>query len=195
MSAIPKHKWTVAEYLAAEQTSEVRHEFFNGEIFAMAGASPEHNTVKENCIGEMFFRLKNTPCRSFSTDQRVKIPATGLYTYPDILIVCGRAEFDAEDPHSLINPQVIFEILSPSTESYDRGTKFHHFQKLPSVKEYVLISQDKMQVERFVRQPNDSWLLTTFDDVNGEFALTTVPVTVLLADLYRGVEIPELPSR
>jgi Uma2 family endonuclease len=195
MSALPKRRWTVAEYLAYERTAEQRHEFFNGELFAMAGASREHNTAKDNWIGELYARLKGGPCRTFSSDQRVKVDRTGLYTYPDIVIVCGKLEFDPDDRDTLLNPQVIIEILSPSTEGYDRGAKFRHFQKLPSVNEFVLVSQDKMQVERFVRQPDDSWLLTTFDDPAGEFALTTVPVRVPLADLYRGVELPEHPAR
>ena len=127
---------------------------------------------------------------------RVKVQRTGLYTYPDVAIVCGGAEFEqVQGVDTLINPQVVIEILSEATERYDRGAKFEQFQKLPSVREYVLVSQDRVRVERFVRQPDETWVLTTYDDPAAEFALATVPVRVPLADVYRGVEVPETPPR
>lgn len=195
MSAVTKRKLSVADYLAFERSAEQKHEFLNGEAFAMAGASREHNILKENLSVELGGRLKGGPCRTFSSDQRVKVERTGLYTYPDLVIVCGQATYDPDDRDTLVNPQVIFEILSPSTESYDRGAKFRHYQRLPSVKEYVLVSQDQVQLERFVRQPDETWVLKTFDGEDGEFSLVTVAVTVPLADLYRGVEISEPASR
>jgi Uma2 family endonuclease len=196
MSAIPKKKLTEAEYLSLERTADFKSEFFNGEMFAMAGASREHNELKDNMIGEIFSRLKGGPCRTYSSDQRVKVSRTGLYTYPDLLIVCGTPEFEFDkDVDTLLNPQVIFEILSESTESYDRGAKFQQYWQVPSLREYVLVSQDKMLMERFVRQPDDSWLLTTFDDAAGDFTLATISVRVPLVDIYRGVEISEQPLR
>lgn len=193
MSAIPKKKLTEAEYLAIERAAEFKSEFHDGEMFAMAGASRQHNEVKENLIGELFGRLRGGSCRTYSSDQRLKVPRTRLYTYPDIVIVCGRAEFDPADADTLVNPQVVIEILSKSTEAYDRGTKFRHYQRLPSIREYVLVSQDRVRVERFVRQPDETWVLTTFEDPAGEFALATVPVRVPLSDVYRGVEPLEPP--
>lgn len=154
---------------------------------------PRHNEVKENLIGELYGRLKGGRCRTYSSDQRVKVDRTGLYTYPDLVIVCGKPEFAPNDPDTLVNPQVVIESLSKTTESYDRGKKFQHYKRLPSVQEYVLVSQDRMQIERLVRQPDETWVLTTFDDPAGEFALATVAVRVPLADVYRGVESLEPP--
>jgi Uma2 family endonuclease len=194
MTAVPKRKMTVAEYLAFERTAERKHEFYDGEIFDMAGASRQHNEIKENLIGELFGRLKGGSCRTYSSDQRVTVPSTGLYTYPDLVIVCGPPKFAPEDADTLVNPQVVIEILSDSTEKYDRGDKFQQYQKLPSVQEYVLVSQNQVLVERYARQPDGTWVPTTFDDPAGEFALATVPVRVPLADVYRGVELGDSPQ-
>jgi Uma2 family endonuclease len=188
MLAIPKKKLSETEYLAIERAAEFKSEFYNGEMFAMSGASRQHNEIKENLSIEIGSRLKGGSCRTYSSDQRVKIDRTGLYTYPDLLIVCGQPIFDQEHGDILFNPQVIIEILSKSTESYDRGKKFLHYRRLPSLREYVLVSQERKLVERFVRQPDETWLLTTFDDPDGEFVLSTVPVRVPMADVYRGVE-------
>ena len=142
----------------------------------------------------MYARFKGGSCRTVSADERVKIDRTGLFTYPDIAVVCGRAEFALEAADTLTNPQVIIEILSPSTESYDRGKKFRHYQQLPSVREYVLVSQDRKQIERFVRQPDETWVMTVFADPEGEFAFATVPVTIAMTDLYTGVVFEEEPD-
>lgn len=196
MTAGPKKKLTEAEYLARERVAEFKSEFYAGEMFAMAGASRQPNDIKENLSVEIGGRLKGGPCRTYSADMRVKVKRTGLYTYPDFLIVCGPPEFEVvQGTDTLLNPQVVFEILSESTERYDRGTKFQHFQKLSSVREYVLVSQDRVLVERFVRQPDETWVLTTFDDPAGEFALATVPVRVPVADIYRGMDLPDEPPR
>ena len=194
MSAALKPKLTVAEYLARERTAAFKSEYYRGETFAMAGASREHNRVKENVAGEVFNRLKGSPCESYSSDQRVKVSATGLYTYPDVAIVCGRAEFDPEDRDTLVNPLAIVEVLSPPTETYDRGAKFRQYQQLPSFKEYVLVSQDEAVVERFVRQPDDTWVLTVLTGLTGELTFATVPVKIPLADIYRGIEFPPTPT-
>ena len=190
MSAVPIPKLTEAEYLAIERKADFKSEFYRGEMFAMADASRERNTVKENLIGEIYTCLKRSPCRSFSSDQRVKIQATGLYTYPDIVIVCGKPEYDSVDRDSLINPDAIIEVLSPSTETYDRGAKFRQYQQLPSVKEYILVSQNEPLCERFVRQTDGTWVLTIITGLAGELAFTTVPVRVPLADIYNGVLFP-----
>ena len=153
MSALPKPKLTVAEYLARERRAEFKSEFFNGEVFAMAGASRAHNFVKENLIGELFARLKGGPCRTLSSDQRVSVAATGLYAYPDIIILCGPAVSDPADDDTLTNPTVLIEVLSPSTERYDRGAKFRNYQKIPSLLEYVLVAQDEAVISAMsVRQ-------------------------------------------
>ena len=188
MSALPISKLTVGQYLAIERAAAFKSEFYRGEMFAMAGASHLHNRTKENLIGEMFSQLKGGPCRSLSSDQRVKVSASGLYTYPDIVIVCGKAEFDPDDRDTLINPQVIFEILSKSTENYDRGKKFEHYQKIASLREYVLVSQDQMRIDRYVRQSDNEWILTVFADQAAEFTLATVAVRMPMRDIFAGVE-------
>ena len=175
MAAVPKTKLTVAQYLAIERAAEIRSEFYRGEMFTVTRTTREHNAIKESLIGRMGIQFKGGPCYSLSSTQRVKVSAIGLSTYPDILIVCGKAEYDLEDRDALLNPQVIFEILSDSTEKDDRGKKFEHYQQIPAAREYILVCQDQMRVERFVRQPNNSWLLTVFIDPASEFALTTVP--------------------
>jgi Uma2 family endonuclease len=194
MSALPKKKLTEAEYLAIEWEAECKSEFLNGEMFPMAGASWQHNKLTANLLGELYQRLKGGPCDVYAADMRVKVTRTGLYTYPDLLIVCGPPEFDPMDANTLVNPQVIYEILSKSTEGYVRGAKFRHYQRLPSLQEFVLVSQDQMLLERFVRQSDGRWLLTNFDDPAGEFALASIPVRVPIADIYRGVELPNEPE-
>ena len=193
MSAVPKQKLTAAEYLAIERKAEFKSEFFNGEMFAMAGASRPHNTALMNLGGEIYSRLKGGPCRPFMQDQRVVVDRTGLYTYPDLLIVCGRVETAADDEDTITNPRVVVEVLSPSTERYDRGAKFRQYQQLPSVQEYVLVSQSEPLCERFVRQDDGSWSLVSFVGLEAVLALTSVPVQVPLSDIYAGVEFTDPP--
>jgi Uma2 family endonuclease len=194
VTAIPKPKLSVAEYLARERAAEFKSEYYRGEMFAMAGASREHNTAKENLIVELGTRLKGTPCRTFSSDQRVKVSATGLYTYPDIVVVCGKPEYDPLDPDTLVNPVAIIEVLSPATETYDRGAKFRQYQQLPSVQEYILVAQDEPVVERFVRQADGTWVLTVVTGLTGEVTFHTVTARIGLADIYNGVDFPPRPA-
>lgn len=191
MSAAPKpRKLTVAEYLASENAAERKSEFYDGEMYLMAGASPEHNLVKENLSVELGARLKGGRCRAVSADQRVLVGPTGLYTYPDLVLYCGPPEYAPHDRNTLTNPAVVVEILSPSTAAYDRGPKFRQYQRQPTIQEVVFVALDVPAVEVFVRQPDDRWLLTTFVDLAGEFRLSTVPVAVPLADVYRDVTFP-----
>lgn len=187
MSALPKPKLTPADYLAIERKAECRSEYYRGEMFAMAGASREHNTVKENLIIEIGSRLKGSPCRTYSSDQRVRVSPTGLYTYPDLVIVCGKGEYEDDEMDTLLNPDAIIEVLSPSTENYDRGAKFRQYQQMQSVKEYVLVSQSEPLCERFVRQTDGTWNLTTITAIGGELAFNSVPVRIPLAAIYDGV--------
>ncbi|MBY0513800.1 MAG: Uma2 family endonuclease [Gemmataceae bacterium] len=202
MTAVPRKKLTAAEYLAIERDAEFKSEFFNGEMFplhgdgplGMAGANRQHNEVSENLSIEIGGRLKGSSCRGYGPDQRVKVDRTGFYTYPDYKIVCGKPLFEqTQGIDTLINPQVIVEILSDSTEKHDRGWKYLNYQRLQSMKEYVLICPDRVRIERYVRQPDETWILTIFDDPSGEFALATVPIRVPIADIYRDVELPPDP--
>jgi Uma2 family endonuclease len=190
MSAVPTTRLTPEQYLAIERKAEYKSEYYNGEMFAMAGVSKEHSRVKENLIGELYARLKGGHCRTHSSDMRVKVSPTGLYTYPDVIIVCGEEHFEDAEVDTLLNPQVIIEILSDSTEKYDRGKKFRHYKQIESFREYILVAQDEPVVERSVRQSDGAWTTTTFEGLEAELALATVPVRVPLADVYAGVTFP-----
>lgn len=195
MSAVPKQLLTPEEYLAKERVADFKSEYYQGEMFAMPGAGYEHGQVRDNLTGEIRERLKGSDCQSVSGDLRVKIPATGLYTYPDINIVCGQPEFEDDVFDTLLNPRVLFEVLSERTERYDRGTKFAHYRQIPSLQEYVLAAQDRGLVERYTRRPDNCWNLTVCDDLSATFELTSVPVRIPMSEIYRNVEFKNNPLR
>ena len=196
MSALPRpRRLTPAEYLVLEDAAECRSEFFDGEMFLMAGAGPPHNFVKENLSDELGVRLRGSGCRKASSGQRVRIPATGLYTYPDIVVVCGPWEFDPLSPITLTNPTLVVEVLSPGTAAYDRGVKLRHYQQLPSLRAVVLAASDRVQVDVYAREPDGRWVHSVADDPAGELAVPGLPVAVRipLADVYRDVGLPDRP--
>jgi len=198
MCAVPKTRLTAEEYLVRERKADFKSEFYQGEMFAMAGASRFHNRAKENMIIEVGSRLKGGPCQSFSSDQRVLVDFTGLYTYPDIVIVCGEPEFDPLDRETMTNPTAIIEVLSPSTKDYDRGAKFRQYQQIPTFKEYILVAQDEAVCERFLRQADGSWALVSFVGLEDTLKFATIPASIPLADIYAGIEFPpalEPPTR
>ncbi|MCC6617143.1 MAG: Uma2 family endonuclease [Anaerolineae bacterium] len=183
MAVEVKRKWTVDEYLAFERESEIRHEYFDGEVSARSGAEPAHNDIFSNTHNSLMNQVKGRPCKVNGPDMRVKT-RSGLYTYPDISVVCGERQFNDDKPPSLLNPIVIVEVLSPSTESYDRGDKFHHYRSIPSFREYVLISSTRQQIEHWARQPDDSWRIAVVDAANGAIELASVGCKLTLADVY-----------
>jgi Uma2 family endonuclease len=195
MSTVAKTPLSSGEYLARERASAIRSEFYRGEMFAMSGASWEHTLIKDNLAREAGNRLKEGPCRVVTSDLRVKVDASGLYTYPDIIIVCDPPQFEDQVMDTLLNPRVIVEVLSDSTEKYDRGFKFANYRQLPSLQEYVLVAQDRPLVERYVRQDDATWVLTVFSDLAQPFAFASVGVQIPLADVYRGVRFPEKETR
>ena len=151
MTSLARQRLTPAEYLAIERAADYKSEFFADEMFAMAGAAPAHVLITSNVTRELGTQLKGRSCRVYPSDLRVKVSETGLYTYPDVVIVCGEQQFDDEHRDTLLNPTLIVEVLSPSTEAYDRGEKFDHYSQLESLQEYVMIAQDRPRVERYVR--------------------------------------------
>lgn len=195
MATVQKRLLTPQEYLALERKAETKSEYYRGEMFAMSGASWEHTLIKDNMAREAGYQLKEGPCRVLTSDLRVKVDVTGLYTYPDIVIVCEEPKFEDSFFDTLLNPRGVVEILSDSTEKYDRGAKFRHYQQVPTVQEYILVSQDQPLVEQYVRQKDNTWLLTTYSGVSQTFAFATIPAQVPLAEIYRGVAFPETPSR
>lgn len=194
MSAIPKKRMTPAQYLEIERKAEFKSEFYAGEMFAMAGASPEHCDVKDNLISELGARLKGGPCRTRSSDQRLLVTPSGLYTYPDIIIVSGKPEYAFHDANSLTNPTVIIEVLSASTALYDCTTKLMWYQQIESLKEYVMVAQDRPYCQSIDRQADGSWRLRIVSKLSDDFAFASLPIRIPLADIYAGVTFPENPD-
>jgi Uma2 family endonuclease len=191
MSTAPTRRLTPQEYLAQERRATFKSEYLRGEVFAMVAASYEHTLVKVNLAGEAGNQLKGSSCRVLTSDMRVKVDATGLYTYPDIAIVCDEPQFEDQVFDTLLNPRALVEVLSDSTEKYDRGARFGHYRQIPSLQEYVLVAQDQPLVERYVRQADGSWVLTVFEGLAQTFAFASVPVRIPLAEIYAGVKFPE----
>lgn len=191
--------YTVEEYLTFERESEERNEYIDGEIRAMAGESPTHGAVGFNLIASLGQQLRGKPCRGFTPNMKVRSghpikqarTPKGLFSYPDLMIVCGEMKFHDQFGDVLLNPTVIFEILSPSTESFDRGEKFWRYRAhLDSLTDYVLISQTLPLVEHFRRQPDDQWLLTTVSGLDAALELTSIGCRLSLAELYDSIEFP-----
>lgn len=185
----PKARCTPEEYLALERSSREKHEYFAGEIFAMGGASERHNLIVTNVVGELRRQLKGRPCKTYASDMRVKVAATGLYTYPDVVVVCGDARFDDEQRDTLLNPTVLIEVLSKSTEAYDRGEKSEHYRQLESLAEYLLISQDKYHLEHYLRQPDHHWLLSEHNGLQSTVRLPAIGCELALAEIYDKVDL------
>jgi len=190
MTALPKKKYiSPEEYLAIERDALERHEYFDGEIFLMAGTSEEHANISSNVNISLGTQLKKRPCKSYQSDLRVHIPATGLYTYPDVIVVCGKPQL-ARDTYldTLLNPILIVEVLSPSTADYDKGTKFDHYRSIESLREYVLVWQDKKRVARYTKQDDGSWLLHDFIGEDAEVVLTSIDCSLSIEDIYDKVD-------
>ncbi|WP_437925593.1 Uma2 family endonuclease [Sorangium sp. So ce291] len=181
-----KLTFTFAEYLAREQASETKHEYANGEIFAMAGGTPEHGLMAVNVASVLRGQLVDRRCRVYNSDVRVRMQATGLATYPDVSVVCGRLERDPEDENSILNPVALVEVLSPSSEAYDRGEKFAHYQTIPSLREYVLVSYQRRRVEVLRRNDDGTWTLYDVRE-SGVAELASIGCSLPLDEVYRGV--------
>lgn len=188
MPTQPKIRYTAEEYLALERAAEYKSEFYAGEIFAMAGASEAHNLIVANIVGELRSQLKGRPCKTYPSDMRLKVPPTGLYTYPDVMVVCGKSLLDDEEQDTLLNPTLIIEVLSPSTESADRGSKSGHYRKLESLQEYLLVSQTNPHVEHYSRHPDHRWLLSEAEGLQSEIRLSSVECVLPLSEIYDKVE-------
>jgi Uma2 family endonuclease len=194
MSAPVRHAVTPEQYLAAERQATERHEYVNGSVFAMVGASRAHNLITANLIRELTTQLRGRPCETYGSDMRVKVVRTGLYTYPDVVVVCGEPEFEDGQLDTLLNPTLLVEVLSPSTERYDRGDKFAHYRQLPSLAEYVLVAQHRPALERFVRQGR-AWLLDAVAGLDATATLEAVGCTLPLRAVYERVTFTDEESR
>lgn len=175
--------YTAAEYLALERQAAYKSEYVNGHILAMSGASRRHNLIAANISRELSSQLRGRPCESYISDMRVRVSETGLYTYPDVVAVCGDIRFADEQTDTLLNPTVIVEVLSASTEAYDRGDKFAHYRRLASLHDYVLVSQDAVRVEHYVRQ-GEKWLLSEASRLTDVVSLASIQCRLVLEDIY-----------
>lgn len=192
MSVQPKPYLSPEDYLALERSADFKSEYFAGEIFAMTGASEPHNLIMISTIRELSTQLKKRPCKLYANDMRVKVSPTGLYTYPDLIVVCSQAaRFDDAHFDTLLNPTLIIEVLSDSTEAYDRGRKFEHYRKLESLAEYVLIAQHRPHIESYRRQPDQQWLLTESTGLESTFRLESIDCELALAEVYDKIEFSD----
>jgi Uma2 family endonuclease len=194
----------VEEYLALERESDERHEYLDGEIYAMAGESPVHGTICTNLVIELGNQLKGTPCQVFTKDMKVRSgpepkplqTPKGLYSYPDLLVVCGEMKFHDEYQDVLLNPTVLIEVLSPTTEVFDRGEEWMRYQTwLPSLTDYLLVSQSKPLIEHYSRQRNGGWLYSSTSGFDASVTISSIGCALRLADVYERVVFPaELPD-
>jgi Uma2 family endonuclease len=184
MSSERKTHLTPSEYLALERKAETRSEYLDGDMVAMSGGSREHNLIVTNIVSELRTQLKGRPSEVYSNDMRVKVSASGLYTYPDVVVVCGEPSFEDENIDTLTNPTVVIEVLSDSTESYDRGTKFSHYRKIASLVEYLLVSQHERRVEQFVRKPEGPWERLETRGLLGKLNLLSIQCSLNMAEIY-----------
>lgn len=191
MSALPKRYFTPEEYLLLENQASHRSQYISGEIYAMAGAEPEHVTI----VGNIDFALKTAfgdrPCNSYTTDLRVKASEAEMYTYPDVIALCGEGRFERSSrPAMLLNPQAIFEVLSPSTEAFDRGDKLLRYRTLDSLTDYILVASSAVRVEHFTRQPGGTWTMAEHRQLTDHVPLRVLEVELTLAQIYRRIVFP-----
>jgi Uma2 family endonuclease len=177
------------EYLEIERRAETRSEYLDGEMFAMSGASFAHNVIVANLIREVGQQLKRRPCQVLPSDLRLHIPATGLYTYPDVVVVCGEPRLENDHHDTLLNPTLLIEVLSPSSEAYDRGKKFEHYRSIESFVEYLLVAQDEPRIEQYLRQPAGRWLFTAVAGLDAAIALPSIQCELALAEVYDRVPL------
>lgn len=189
---VPAHRvhFTLAEYLAFEASSNVKHEYLDGQIYAMAGGTPEHAALAAAFVGQLYAELRGSRCRVHDSDLRVRIPETGLLTYPDVTVVCGPRARDTEDEHAVTNPTVIVEVSSRSTEEYDRGDKFEHYKRLPSLREYVLVSHRERRVELWTRGPENTWTNVVAGD-GDVVRLGSVNASISVREVYDAAAEPQ----
>jgi Uma2 family endonuclease len=191
MASQEKPRYTPEEYLEIERTSEFKSEYIDGYIVAMSGASESHNLIVTNIVSELRGQLKGRNCRVYSNDMRIDLRERGLFAYPDVVVVCGDPELADEKRDNLRNPVVIIEVLSKSTERYDRGPKFMKYRRIDSLHEYLLVSQYDAVAEHYVRQPNDNWLMSEALGLDAVIRLGSIDSDIKLVEAYDKVRFSE----
>lgn len=187
-AALEKPRLSLREYVAWEERSGGKHEYYRGELFAMAGATIRHNRITGNIYARLHQLLAGSPCEPFGSDQRLRIRSADLSTYPDVSIVCGGVQADDGDTHAIVNPRVIFEVLSKSTENYDHGRKFEFYQQIESFAEYILVYQTEPKVIHYVRQADGAWTYRLLVGLEASLRLESIPAELSFAAIYRNVE-------
>lgn len=190
--AYDKQKFTIEEYLQMERASEVKHEYYQGEIFAMAGASNRHITISSNLIAELHARLKTSPCFPYGSDMRIHIPENTLFTYPDISIICGDINTLDKEKDTALHPIILIEILSKSTRDYDRGGKFKLYRDIPTLKEYMLIDSENIGVEIFRLNKHNHWELEEYKTLKEIITLPAINVSISMEDIYARTMLEEM---
>jgi Uma2 family endonuclease len=191
MTAQPEAYISEEAYLEAERSSSIKHEYFRGRIYAMTGAKESHNLITANTLASLHGQLRQKPCRVYPSDMRIKVQRTGLNTYPDVVVICGQPQFTDEVRDTIVNPTVIVEVLSSSTERYDRGMKFQNYRAIDTLQDYVLISQDHHHIECYTRQESGLWLLQEVDGIEEKIHIQSIECTLLLEAVYEKVELEQ----
>ncbi|MBA4141366.1 MAG: Uma2 family endonuclease [Segetibacter sp.] len=187
--AYSKNKYTIAEYLEMEEAATEKHEYYQGEIFAMSGPKVSHNIIAGNTFGSLMYKLKGKACRPFNSDQRIHIEKNTLFTYPDISIICGDIITLNNDDWNILNPTVIIEVLSPSTKNYDRGEKFRLYRDIATLKEYILIDSTSINIEAFYINEHGNWELKEYKSIDETLNLQSVQVSLDLKEIYESSSI------
>jgi Uma2 family endonuclease len=191
MTSPASTRFTEAEYLALERASDRKHEFVDGLIVAMAGARPPHNILPANATAALVTLGRKRGCVTMTSDQRVHVPTTRLYTYPDVSVTCGERRYDDGDPPSLLNPTVLVEVTSDTTEDFDRGTKFIQYQTIPEFSDYIVVSHRERRIDHYRREGDGQWHLATHVRADAKVELRSLEGYLTLADVYANVELDE----
>jgi Uma2 family endonuclease len=182
-------KLTEEQYLALDRAAEFKSEYIGGEMFAMSGGSMQHARLQKNITGELYNALSAGKCEPFGSDFRVRV-SSRMYTYPDVSVVCGEPLLADDHQDVLLNPVAIFEVLSPSTETYDRGTKLQRYRTIPTLQDYILVNQTEIRIEQYTRQENNLWILRDYQTLDEELIVKSIAVWLPLSRIYNRVEFP-----
>lgn len=190
MSSQPTTYLTPAEYLSVERAAEDKNEYLDGEVVAMTGANRKHNLITVNITSEIGQQLKGRACEAYVSNMRVRVPSSRLYTYPDVVVVCEEPRFEDDHLDTLLNPTLLVEVLSDSTEKYDRGKKFGFYRTIESLSDYLLIAQDERRIEHYAKQPDGRWLLAEHSSPDDVVALDSISSRLVLREVYDKVALP-----
>ena len=190
MASNPVTKLTEEQYLAIEREAEFRSEFVDGEMFAMSGGSLRHARLHQNISSELYIALRDTGCQAFTSDMRLRVPKSRMYAYPDLSVICGKPVLADDHLDNLLNPIVRFEVLSPSTEKYDRGVKSPHYRTIESLTDYILVDQNQVRIEQFTRQDANTWTLRDYQLLEQDLTIASINVSLPLRRIYNHIELP-----